>query len=580
MAGFLKSATRAAVLATSAFALQLELAMPAQAWEPIRPVTGVASVVLTGHDMTLADLMHIARDGAKVSLSTDAAQRSHDAFDLLLEAAREGMAVYWFNRGAGDKRESWIFKGDPLEANNHKLLEQIQLQRFQMEAPVAGEPEVQDESLVRAVMAIRANTMTYEAASPALTQMLQDLLNHRITPVLPLRGSLGEGDLRILCGIAATMIGVGDAYYNGVRMSAADALHKAGLTPLKPFGADDAALISSDAYAVARAAFAVEEGRRALDWADLTLAIDLQGMNSSVTPLSAPVQAGHPYLWLNWDAKRVMQLLKGSYLFDADPHRVIQDPESLRASSIRQGAAWQSWSELQHTVQIELNSSDHNPAIRVGVSPDDSWELSTPQMMQYYVRGSDADRHLHGYILSNANWDPYPLANQVEAFTIALGNMDVAITQRIYRFENPFFTIVSPRNILNDAQYKEYFSSHLGYAAADVFQDVQGQLNPVPPEGNAIIATVEDLQAQTYLKTVRLQQTVTDTMQLLAMDMNQGCSWMALRGIQDSSRTFGPMSHKACSLLPRGPSARMTFLTTYDPAALMPDILPIAEQTH
>jgi len=30
-------------------------------------------------------------------------------------------------------------------------------------------------------------------------------------------------------------------------------------------------------------------------------------------------------MWLNWDAARVLDMLKGSYLFDADPARIIQD---------------------------------------------------------------------------------------------------------------------------------------------------------------------------------------------------------------------------------------------------------------
>lgn len=48
-----------------------------------------------------------------------------------------------------------------------------------------------------------------------------------------------------------------------------------------------------------------------------------------------------PHEWLTWDAARVMDMIKGSYLFDEDPARIIQDPESLRASSQRQGSAWQ-----------------------------------------------------------------------------------------------------------------------------------------------------------------------------------------------------------------------------------------------
>src|SRR5260370_7679819 len=107
-----------------------------------------------------------------------------------------------------------------------------------------------------------------------------------------------------------------------------------------------------------------------------------------------------------------------------DDKRIIQVPESQRASSIRQGSAWQAWAQLRDVVLIQMNSSDHNPAIRVGASPSDSWELSTPQLAQFYVKGSPRNHGQHGYILSNANWDPYPMANKIAPFTTALSNLD------------------------------------------------------------------------------------------------------------------------------------------------------------
>ena len=529
-------------------------------------------MTLTGHDLTLDQLVRIADDGVPVALSPAARQRSADAFAVLLEAAREGIAVYWFNRGAGEQREVPIFSGDPLSAANKSLIEKIQLARFK-EAEVFGAgPEIDSEELSRAVMAIRANTMSYEAASPQLTQMLVDLLNHRVTPVIRSQGTLGEGDLAVLAAIGATMVGSGDAYYQGVRMSAAAALARAGLKPLQPFGADDAALISSTAYADAKAALMLEQAHRALNWADLALAADLQGMNSSITPLSSPVQAARPFPWLNWDAKRVMLLIRGSYLFDDDPSRIIQDPESLRASSIRQGAAWQAWEALDKTVLLAINSSDHNPATRVGVSPGDSWELSTPQMMKFYVHGSAADHNLHGYVLSDANWDPYPLANQVEAFTIALGNMDVAVTQRIYRFENSFFTVVTPQQVLSAEQLKTFPRFHGGYRAADLFQDIQGTMNPVPPEGDAIVATVEDLETQTRLKTERARIATDDTMQLLELDLDTGCDWITVRRAQNPKRSFGPATVAACNALHEAAAhkGKAAFIETTDPSTFLP----------
>ena len=142
--------------------------------------------------------------------------------------------------------------------------------------------------------------------------------------------------------------------------------------PIQPFAADDNALTSSNAYAMAMATFAVHDAKEALAWADLTYAIDINGMNSSVTPLNYVVQTDRPFKWLNWDANRVKEMIKGSYLFGDDKGRIIQDPETLRASSIRQAAAWQAWAQLRDDVVLQLNSSDHNPAIRVDVSPTDS----------------------------------------------------------------------------------------------------------------------------------------------------------------------------------------------------------------
>lgn len=562
-------------MAIAALALWIAGIGQAVAFTPIAPSAAAGPVVLTGHGLSLEQLVAVARDGAAVSLSAPARQRSADAYQLLLEAAREGVPVYWFNRGAGEQREVSIFSGDPLAPANKALLYKVQLERFSGLPLIGGGPEIESEELIRAIMTIRANTMSYEAASPPLTQMLLDLINKRVTPATPSKGTLGEGDLAVLAAIGATMVGSGEAYYDGVRMSAADALRHAGLKPLAPFAADDAALISTDAYGVAQAALALYQGRRALDWADIALATDLEGMNSSITPLSSPVQAARPYPWLNWDAARIMLLIKGSYLFDNDPDRIIQDPESLRASSVRQGSAWQSWNELRRSVLIAMNSSDHNPATRVGISPGDGWELATPQMMKFYVHGSAADHGLHGYVLSDANWDPYPMANEVEAFTIAMANMDVAITQRLYRFENSFFTVVTPKQVLSAEQYAHFPEFVGGYLAADIFQDVQGLMNPVPPEGNAIVATVEDLQAQTRLKTTRAREAVEATLHLLALDLTSGCDWIEVRQAQNPKRQFGLATLAACEATQ---SARDkggdNFLQTMDPARFLPDTLP------
>lgn len=508
-------------------------------YHAITPSMAQQTVTLTGRDLTIEQVVQVARYGAKVELTAEARQRSADAHALLLEAAAEGVSVYWFNRGSGSGRERFIFTGDPLSPQNKKLLESRQLAIFQRGALAGLGPEISEEEVVRSMMVVRANSMSFEAASPQLTQCLLDLLNRGITPVVQSRGTVGEGDLGPFTNIGATMVGTGNAYYRGVRMPAREALKAAGLTPLVPFGADDSQLESTNSYATGQAALLLFDAREALSWADLIYAIDLNGMNSSVSPLAQPVQANRPFKWLNWDAARVLDMLKGSYLFQLDDKRIIQDPESLRASSIRQGSAWHAWAQLRDVTLIQMNSSDHNPAIRVGASPTDSWELSTPQLAQFYVKGSTRNHGQHGFIFSNANWDPYPMANEIEAFTIALANMDTAVAQRVIRFTSPFFTVAAASDESPGEPGRFHLTEGSEIDVVALMQEIQGLINPVPPEGNALIQNVEDLQTQTRLKVTRARAAVDNTIELLAEDLLTGTYWLDLRKSQNPSRTFG-----------------------------------------
>ena len=525
-------------------------ALAAGDYQPILPSLSDKTITLTGRDLTIEQLVDVARFGAKVQLSPEARQRQADNHGLLLEAAAEGIAVYWFNRGAGDQRETVMFSGDPLTPENRAYLEKSQLREFQRGAAAGFGPEVREEEIVRAMMVVRANAMTHNAPSPQLSQMLLDLLNHRVTPVVQSRGTLGEGDLAQLSNVAATMVGSGDAYYQGARMPAAAALAKAGLSPIKPFAADTNALTSSDAYATGIAALVVNDARRALEWADLIYAMDLDGMNSSITPLSAVVQRDRQFRWLNWDAARVLDMLKGSYLFADDPKRIIQDPESLRASSIRQASAWEDWGALRDAVVLQINSSDHNPAVRTDLSPEDSWELATPQMMKFYVKGGMYSHGKHGYIVSNANWDPYPMANKLESFVIALANMDIAVSLRIDRFSNPFFTQITPAQVLHAPPGSGPGFFRLGgggFTPVDLEQEIQSLTNPIAPSGQAIVGTVEDLQAQTRIKAYRARQAVDTTFDLLAHDIVTAAFWLDVRKAQDPARQFGPAPTAAWS---------------------------------
>jgi histidine ammonia-lyase len=513
-------------------------AVAAPEYHPIKPTMVDTTVTLTGHDLTVDQVVQVARYGAKVQLAPEARQREVDTYGLMNEGATEGVPIYLFNRGGGPNREITTFTGDPLSPENRPKLEAKSLAAFQRGAVRGYGLEIGDEEVVRAMMVVRANQMTYLAASPPMMQMMLDLINADITPVVWSRGGTGEALGPASSNMNATMVGAGEAYLHGVRMPALQALQKAALQPIQPGPGDDT-LTTVNADVTGMSALLVYDARQLLEWTDLVLAIDMDGMNTNPTRLFGVAQANRPFPWLVWQTARVLDMLKGSYLFNGEK-RIINDPESMETST-RQGSAWEDWGYLRDDVGIQMNWSDHAPAVKVGVSPGDSWELSTPQAMKYYVKGGPESNGKHGFILSVTNWDPYPLGNRVESFTIALANMAVAVMLRQERFSNPFFTAVTAEEVLGSGPGGggEWAAAH-AWSNHEVWQRIQGLINPVVPEGYGTPPDVmEDLDAETLFKVPRAREAVDGTMMLLAADFATGTRWMDIRKVQDPSRSFG-----------------------------------------
>jgi len=136
--------------------------------------------------------------------------------------------------------------------------------------------------------------MSFEAASPQLTQRRARLAQRsdHAGRAVAWHGRRRRFGAVHQCGRHHG--GAGNAYYRGIRDAGREALKQAGLEPLAPFGADDSELESTNSYAAGQTALLLYDSREALSWADLVYAIDLNGMNSSVSPLAQPVQANRP----------------------------------------------------------------------------------------------------------------------------------------------------------------------------------------------------------------------------------------------------------------------------------------------
>ena len=160
--------------------------------------------------------MEISAEAAK--LVTRAAQ----AVQTLLE---RGVIAYGITTGFGAFKDR-IIPPDQVE----------QLQRNILVSHSVGVGDPFDIPTTRAIMLIRANTLARGHSGIRLStlQLLVDMLNAGVHPVIPEKGSLGaSGDLAPLAHMALPIIGEGLVNYQGEVLSGAEAFQRAGLTPIK-----------------------------------------------------------------------------------------------------------------------------------------------------------------------------------------------------------------------------------------------------------------------------------------------------------------------------------------------------------
>ena len=524
-------------------------------YQPIDPTKSDTMITLNGKDTSIQDVVDIARHGAKVRVADEVFDSVEKNLELVLEGARQGIPIYGFNRGGGAEREIVIFSGDPLSEENAQILVQRRFNGSHLvgvhgggEQHSGAGPEVTDEEIVRAQMVVALNRIRYAGTNRAPVDLLVDMLNERITPVVLSRGTDGHGDLAQDGAIGAAMVGVGDVHFRGERMSAQEALKRAGSQPLEPT-VESIGVYGGwgghNSYTDGQAALLVHEARHMLDWSDLIFAMSMLGLNSSIAPITAVPQNGRPYPYPNWQARRLLNIIRGSYLFEleVDPddpedthgQRTIQDPESFRDYSWRNGATWRAYDQLRKTVLIQINSVTSNPVIKAGTHPADSWELNTPWIKRYYVEPSATTEG--GYILGGSNFDHTPVGNSVEQFVLALAQSQVATKERVQRFFNPFFTIIT----MDDLPEKERGNAPLGdgFAMSDLTAELISLASPVPASGYWTEAGIQDVQSFGRLKVVKARQAVDTALYLIANELLSATRWMDIRRVQSPGRSFG-----------------------------------------
>ncbi|GAP67461.1 histidine ammonia-lyase [Mizugakiibacter sediminis] len=289
------------------------------------------TIVLDGSHLTRGQVVAIARHGARVALDAKQLERVQHAADFLAERVDCGEPIYGVTTGFGSNADKLLgahrardeLPGGNPEAVDGSLMEELQRNLVITHAVCVGKPFAAD--VVRAMLAIRINTLMrgHSGIRASTLQALAELLNRDVIPVIPEKGSVGaSGDLAPLSHLAIVLLGGGEAFHLGERMSGAEALKRAGLAPVRLSFKEGLALNNGTTQMLACAVLALDRLQALLDTADLAAAMTLDAFAGRSGALRPEVHALRPHPGQVETAARVRGLLEGSNLVDIPYHLV------------------------------------------------------------------------------------------------------------------------------------------------------------------------------------------------------------------------------------------------------------------
>jgi histidine ammonia-lyase len=371
------------------------------------------TIILDGRSLDCATLERIAQ-GARVELEEGSREHMRRGRAVVERYLSERIPAYGLNTGLGLRSDEVL--GD-AEIADFSL--RMVRGRAQGLGPLLSPPEV------RAVIAARLNTLlSGEAgASPALAGHLVEVLNRRFVPAMPRWASIGAGDLVAMAALPHALIGEGEALTEGVRMSAAEALKRAGLAPLPLAPKDGQALSNITSFSVGLASLVAMRAYRAVTSVQIAGALSLEGFRANLSPFDQNVLRIRPQPGQVKAGDELMRLLEGGALASGKATRRLQDPLSLRCMAQVHGAAYAQADGLDECLLVELNHPADNPIVLIAEER----------------------------IVSTGNFHLPLLSQRLDAVSRALAWAATDCVSRIARLMSPRFSGLSPLLSSTDA---------------------------------------------------------------------------------------------------------------------------------
>src|SRR6266516_6965120 len=242
---------------------------------------------LNGQPLALSEIAAVALSDTLVEVSPSAHPRVHASRKVIEDIIARNAVVYGVNTGFGKLADVRI---PPDE------LRELQLNLVRSHACGIGNPLSEPE--VRAMMLLRANVLVLGLSGVRLEiiEMLCQMLNHRVCPVIPEKGSVGaSGDLAPLAHLALSLSGEGEAFFEGERVESREALHRAGLEPQRLEAKEGLALLNGTQAMHAVGGLALLRAKRLARVADVSGAMSLEALKGTPAAFDLRLQDARPH---------------------------------------------------------------------------------------------------------------------------------------------------------------------------------------------------------------------------------------------------------------------------------------------
>ncbi len=350
----------------------------------------------------LGSVVDVARRGAPVALGDEARRRIQASRRHVEEIIGDERAVYGVTTGFG-----------ALATTHIPTPERRELQHSLLRSHAAGTGDFVEPEVVRAMMAIRANTlaMGYSGVTVGLVEALVAMLNAGVTPAVPEHGSLGaSGDLAPLAHIGLCLTGEGWVLEGNEPVPAGPALQEAGLSPVRLQTKEGLSLINGTDGMLGMLILALEDLGVLLETADVTTAMSVEALLGTDRAFREELHAVRPHPGQVASARNLHRLLAGSPMVAShrDSPHLVQDAYSVRCAPQVYGAARDTREFARGVAERELRSTTDNPV----VLPD-------------------------GRVESTGNFHGEPLALALDYLAIAASEVGAITERRIDRLLDP-----------------------------------------------------------------------------------------------------------------------------------------------